>query len=202
MKTYTRILKDLPAFTRFFGDENMELKRTRSKMGELFLYAAIVQGAIAALITFLGGFGDQIGLYPVAVSRVIASGEAGTWFVMGYVMYVIVGVVAMAVTSLFYIYIETIQGKHYAGLAKLLAWIHLILGNVGVAVVSILAMVGGYLGGAAMQSPQFGGLGWNAGQVHVHILQFYEVPVAAFLLIGLIGFAAGGLGYILTLRSK
>ena len=37
-------------------------------MASLFLYAAIVEGAIAALITFLGGFGDQIGLYPVGVA--------------------------------------------------------------------------------------------------------------------------------------
>jgi hypothetical protein len=91
----------------------MELKGKTSKMAGLFLYAAIIQGAIAALITFLGGFGDQIGLYPVAVSRVIAGGEAGMWFIMGYLMYIIVAVVAMAVTSLFYFYIETVLGKSY-----------------------------------------------------------------------------------------
>jgi len=56
----------------------MEVKGKPSKMAALFLYAAIIQGAIAAFVTFLGGFGDQVGLYPVAVSRVIASGEAGT----------------------------------------------------------------------------------------------------------------------------
>jgi len=171
-------------------------------MAGLFLYAAIIQGAIAALITFLGAFGDTLGLYPVGVSRVIAGGEAGMWFVMGYIMYVIVGVVAMAVTALFYFYIETIQGKTYAGPSKACAWIHLVLGNVGVAGAALSAMVGGYLGGAAMQPTQFGGMAWNAGQVHVHILQFYEQPVAYFLLIALIGFASGGLGYILAMRSK
>jgi heme/copper-type cytochrome/quinol oxidase subunit 1 len=180
----------------------MEFKGKPSRMGILFLYAAIVQGAIAALITFLGAFGDQLGLYPVSVSRVIASGEAGTWFVMGYVMYMIVGVVAMAVTSLFYFYIETIQGKVYKGVAKALAWTHLVLANVGVAGTAILAMVGGYLGGAAMQPTQYGGMAYTTGQVHVHILQFYEQPVAAFLALALIGFAAGGLGYILALREK
>jgi vacuolar-type H+-ATPase subunit I/STV1 len=180
----------------------MELKGTPSKMAGLFLYAAVIQGAIAAVITFLGGFGDQIGLYPVAVSRVIASGEAGTWFTLGYVMYIIVGVVAMAVTSLFYFYIETIQGKTYRGITKALAWGHLVLGNVGVAGTAILAMVGGYLGGAAMQPSQFGGMGWNTGQVHVHVLQYYTEPIAAFLLLALIGFLLGGLGYILALRSK
>jgi len=173
-----------------------------NQMTTLFLYAAIIQGAIAALITFLGGFGDQIGLYPVAVSRVIAGGEAGTWFIMGYVMYIVVGVVAMAVTALFHFFIETVQGKTYSGMSKAFAWIHLALGNVGVAGSAILAMVGGYLGGAAMQPATFGGMGWTTGQVHVHILQYYTEPIAVFLLLALIGFTFGGLGYMMEMRSK
>ena len=184
------------------GEMKMEVKGKASKMAGLFLYAAILQGAIAALITFLGGFGDQLGLYPVAVSRVIAGGEAGMWFIMGYLMYIVVGVVAMAVTSLFYFYIETVLGKTYSGIAKAFAWAHLVLGNVGVAGVAILAMIGGYLGGAAMQPAMFGGQGWNTGQVHVAILQYYENPIAAFLLLALIGFTLGGIGYVLAMRSK
>ena len=180
----------------------MQTKGSQSKMAGLFLYAAIVQGAIAALITFLGAFGDQLGLYPVGVAHVIAGGEAGTWFIMGYVMYVIVGVVAMAVTSLFYFYIETVLGKAYTGAAKMLAWAHLVLGNIGVAGAAILAMIGGYLGGAGMQPTSAGGQGWTAGQVHVHVLQFYTEPIAVFLLIALIGFSAGGLGYLMALHSK
>jgi hypothetical protein len=180
----------------------MDVKGKPSKMAGLFLYAAIIQGAIAVLITFLGGFGDQIGVLPVAAARVIASGEAGTWFTLGYVMYIVVGVIAMAVTALFYFFIETIQGKVYKGTAKALAWVHLVLGNVGVAGTAILAMVGGYLGGAAMQPSKFGGLGYNTGQVHVQILGYYQDPIAAFLAIALLGFLAGGVGYILALHSK
>jgi hypothetical protein len=169
-------------------------------MAELFLYAAIVQGAIAAIITFLGGFGSYLGL-PVAAARVIAAGTAGTWFTVGYLTYLIVGVVGVAVTSLFYFHIETVQGKAYKGIAKPLAWIHFVLGNIGVAGAGLLAIVGGYLGGAAMQPPQFGGQGWNEALVHVHILQYYQAPIAGFILLGLIGFGAGGLGYILTMRK-
>jgi len=171
-------------------------------MAALFLYAAIIQGAAAAFITFLGAFGDQIGVLPVAASRVIAGGEAGTWFTLGYVMYIMVGVIAMAVTSLFYFYIETVQGKTYKGTTKAFAWIHLLLGNIGVAGAAILAMVGGYLGGAAMQPPQFGGMGWTTGQVHVHVLQYYTEPIAAFLVLALLGFVLGGLGYVLAMRSR
>jgi hypothetical protein len=63
-------------------------------------------------------------------------------------------------------------------------------------------MTGGYLGGAAMQPPNFGGMGWNTGQVHVNILQYYPQPIAVFLALGLVGFFAGGLGYLMAMRSK
>jgi hypothetical protein len=178
------------------------MKGNSSRMASLFLYAAIIQGAIAALITFVGAFGSTIGLFPVAVAKVIAGGEAGTWFTVGYVMYIMVGVIAMAVTSLFYFYFETVQGKSYKGAAKVFAWIHLVLGNVGVAGAAILTMVGGYLGGAAMQPVSSGGQGFNTGQVHVNILGFYTNPIAGFIGVALIAFALGGLGYVLTARRQ
>jgi hypothetical protein len=180
----------------------MELKGTRSAIAGLFLYAAIIQGAVAAVITFLGAFGDQIGLLPAAVSRVIAGGEAGIWFTVGYLTYLIVGVVAMAVTSLFYFYIETVQGKTYKGMTKALAWMHLVLSNVGVAGAALIAMWGGYWGGRAMLPANNGGLGWNSGQVHVNILGSLPPYIAVFLGLALLGFFVGGLGYLIAMRSR
>lgn len=180
----------------------LDLKGSVSKMAAYFLYAAIVQGAAAVIVTFLAGFGDQIRLMPVAASRVIAAGEAGTWFTVGYLAYLIVGVIAMAVTSLFYFQIETVQGKTYKRFSKALAWGHLVLGNIGVAGASFLAMWGGYWGGAAMQPANFGGKGWNTGQVHVNILGALAEPIAGFLVLALIGFLLGGLGYLIVMHSK
>jgi hypothetical protein len=183
----------------------MEMKGKQSKMAGLFIYAAIIQGAIAALITFLGAFGDNsslLHLYPVAVAHVIAGGEAGMWFVMGYLTYLVVGVVAMAVTAMIYFYIETVQGKVYKGIAKGLAWAHLVIGNVGVAGGSLLSMIGGYLGAAAMQPASSGGMGWTTLQVHVNILQYYSVPVAVFIGLAVLGFFLGGIGYLIAMRSK
>jgi hypothetical protein len=182
--------------------EKLQLKGNSSRMAGLFLYAAIIQGAIAALITFIGAFGSNIGLFPVAVAKVIAAGEAGTWFTVGYVMYIVVGVLAMAVTSLFYFYFETVQGKKFTGASKVFAWIHLVAGNIGVAGAAILTMVGGYLGGAAMQPVSSGGQAFNTGQVHVNILGAYTNPIAAFIGISLLAFAFGGLGYVLTARRR
>ena len=178
------------------------MKGSQSRMAVYFLYAAMVQGAAAVIITFLAAFGDQIKLLPVSASRVIAGGEAGNWFTVGYLAYLIVGVVAMAVTSMFYLYIETVEGRAYRGISKAFAWVHLILGNLGVAGASFLAMWGGYWGGAGMQPAQFGGKGWDTGQVHVNVLGALTMPIAALLALALIGFVLGGLGYLIAMRSK
>jgi hypothetical protein len=173
-----------------------------SEMTGLFLYAAMIQGAFAVIITFLGALGDMIGLLPVSVSRVIAGGSAGTWFVMGYLTYLIVGVVAMAVTSLFYFFIEAVQGKPYKGAAKGLSWIHLAFANVGVAGAALAAMWGGYWGAVAMAPKSVGGLGGTAGDAHVLALAPVEYPIVIFVVLAIIGFSAGGIGYLIALRSK
>ena len=88
-KVYTRSLWNL-AVT---NEEGRELQNKGSQMAKYFLYAAIIHGGIAAFVTFLGAFGDIIGVLPLAVARVIAGGGPGMWFTVGYVMYTIVGVV-------------------------------------------------------------------------------------------------------------
>jgi hypothetical protein len=170
-------------------------------MAGLFLYAAMVQGAIAAVITFLGALGDQIGLLPVSASHVIAGGSAGTWFVMGYLTYLIVAVVAMAVTSLFYFFIESVQGRPYKGAAKALSWVHLVFANVGVAGAALAAMWGGYWGAVAMSSKSIGGLGGTTANAHL-VLVTVEYPIVGFLILGIIGFFAGGIGYLIAMQSK
>lgn len=63
--------------------------------------AAIVQGAIVVGLTVFLMLG-QISIIKPEVSRVIAGGGAGTWFTLGYFIYIIVGVIGVAVSSLFY----------------------------------------------------------------------------------------------------
>jgi hypothetical protein len=179
----------------------MELKGSQSKMAGYFIYAAIVQGGIAAVITFLGAFGSEIGLLPVAVSRVIAGGGPGSWFNMGYLVYLIVGVVGMAVTSLFYFYIETVQGKKFKGVTSALAWIHLALGNVGVAAASLMAMYGGYFAAVAIMPTTVGGLGGEPSAAHEVLVNFAD-PIGIAIGLALLGFFAGGVAYLLAMQSK
>ncbi len=94
----------------------------------------------------------QISIIKPDVSRVIAVGGAGTWFAFGYIMYIVVGVIGVAVSALFYLYLERVLKKQYRDYrgAKVAAWIHLILMNIGTVAAMGMLMFAGYAGGAAM----------------------------------------------------
>ena len=57
----------------------------------------IIQGAIIVWLTVFLVLG-QISILKQEVSRVISSGGAGTWFTFGYLSYIIVGVIGVAVS--------------------------------------------------------------------------------------------------------
>jgi hypothetical protein len=173
-----------------------------SKWANRFIWAAIIQGLAATLITI-----------PIiapwvkpSASMVIAGGSAGTWFTVGYLTYIMVGVIAVAVTALFYHHFEVDMGKPYTGWANRFAWVHLIGMNVGVAAATWMLMWFGYLGGAAMVAVSSGGLGWTALQVHVNILgpiaepfgNAYLNPIGWAIVLAAIGVLSGGLGYLIS----
>ena len=173
------------------------IRSLTGKWAGRFIWAAVVQGVLAVAWTLF-----IVNPWTVpAAAMVIASGSAGTWLSFGYTLYVTIGVVAVAVTAVFYMYIERILGRVYHGATNYLAWAHLLLMNVGVNGATWLMIVGGYLGGAALLPVKSGGLGWNGGQVHENILKFYTEPVFAFVLLAIAGVLAGGLGYVLSMRN-
>jgi len=173
-----------------------------SRWTDKFIWAAIIQGLLITILTSYFVLGQATGFLVPAFSRVIAAGGAGTWFVVGYFGYLTVGVLGVALTALFYYYIENVLGKVYEGFANILAWIHLIFMNIGVVGATWLMIWGGYLGGAAMLPPEVGGWGWDAFQVHEHILGSLPLPITIFLIILFIGVLAGGLGFVLMWRKK
>ena len=166
-----------------------------------FICAAIIQGAIIVGLTLFLVL-SQISFLKPEISRVIAAGGAGTWFTFGYVMYVVVGVIGVAVSAIFYFYLEKILAKPYnKRLTKLLAWIHLLLMNFGTTSAMGMLMYAGYIGGAAMLPEYVGGLGFNAGQAHQILAPFVE-PIAIAILILLLGIILGGAGFLLTYNKK
>lgn len=164
-----------------------------------FIIAAIVQGAIVAALTVFLVL-SQASILKPEISRVIAAGGAGTWFTFGYIMYIIVGVMGVAVSALFYHYLEVMMRKRFRRSTNVLAWIHIILMNVGTAGAMGMMMYAGYLGGAAMLPTSVGGMGFDAAQAHTILAPFAE-PISAAILVLAIGVIAGGIGFLMTFRD-
>jgi hypothetical protein len=176
----------------------------RGKWAGRFIWAAVLQGAIMAVITVLivqplSYFNYNPYYDP---SKVIAGGGGGTWLFTGYILYLVVGVVAVAVTALFYFYLEGVMGKVYHGLTNYLAWGHFVLMNVGVAGSMILMIYGGWEAGWAAASVSSGGLGYNSLQIHENFLGPLVNPIGALVLIAALGAIFGGLGFLIRSRSK
>jgi hypothetical protein len=177
----------------------------KSKWAGRFIWAAVIEGLFATIATvlvldptqYLTGKGNYY-----SPAMVIASGGGGTWFFTGYISFLVVGVVAMAVTALFYLYIEGIQGKVYKGFTNFLAWGHLIFMNVGVAGSMFLMMYGGYLAGWAAAPVSSGGEGLANLQIHEQILGRLVDPIGGLILLAAVGALLGGLGYLIRSRAQ
>jgi hypothetical protein len=186
--------------------ENVNQTRAiQSKWAGRFIWAAIINGLIATVATILildplqyvTGNADYF-----SPAKVIAGNGAGTWFFTGYISYLVVGVVATAVTAIFYFYIEGIQGKVYKGFTNLLAWGHLLFMNVGIAGSMLIMMYQGYLAGVAAVATSSGGGGLNAGQIHEQILGWTTDPIGGLILLAAVGALLGGLGYLIRSRTN
>jgi hypothetical protein len=161
-----------------------------------FLWLTIVNGAFAAGWTI---FIVWPWLDPPP-STILVAGSAGSWLLIGYLLFLILGVVAMAVTPIFYFFLESLQGKVYSGFRSVLAAAHLVLWETGVVGATFLMMYAGYRGGVGLLASSEGGGGLDPSQVHAQILQYYIDPIFAFVLIAVAGAVLGGLGYLLTER--
>lgn len=186
------------------GNTARQITVIQSKWSSRFIWAAVAQGLAAAIVTVLivepqSYLGINSYFSP---SRVIAAGGGGTWMFTGYILYLVVGVIGVAVTSMFYFYIEGLQGKPYHGLTNVLAWGHYLFMNIGVAVSMLLMTYGGYIAGYDAASVASGGLGYTDLQIHVTDLGRLENWIGFFVLVAVLGAIFGGLGYITRSRQK
>lgn len=169
-----------------------------------FIAAAIIQGAIIVALTIFLVL-SQISFLKPEVSRVIAAGGAGTWFTFGYLIYIVVGVLGVAVSATFYHYIEGVLGKQqYYSTSRItqgLVWSHLLLMNIGIVAVAGMLMYTGYAAGAAMLPEAVGGKGFDAAQAHEILAPFVE-PISAAILVLVAGVILGGIGFLLANYHK
>ncbi len=195
-------------------EEQLELKKlaesiareisvmaTESRWATRFVWAAIVQGALCVLLTlfFLAG---ELGFVSPPISLLISATVQGVWVALGYFGYIVLGVVGMAVTALFYQYLEVNLKSPYIGGTKTLAWLHLILSNVGALGATWLVIYAGYLTGVATLPISMGGMGLSLGEVESSVLSQFLRPIIAFTGLTTLGIVLGGLGYILVYRAR
>jgi hypothetical protein len=167
-----------------------------------FITAAIIQGAIFVGLTIFLVLG-QISLMKPEVSRVIAAGGVGSWFTMGYIMYLVIGVIGVATSAIFYLYFERAVEKPNIKnkVIDILSWIHLLLMNIGTTIGMSMMMYVGYVGGSSMLPVSVGGKGLDAGQTH-HILAPFVEPIGIAILLIAFGVIAGGIGFLLRYDKK
>lgn len=174
-----------------------------SKWAGRFTWTAIIQGAIVALLTvMLAAFVATTG-YPILLVQAMLSipqvGFSEITALAGLGLYLVVGVIGSGLTAQFYHHFEIRVGKPYKGIiTNGLAWIHLVLMNVGVAATSMLMIYAGYLGDIAVGEKEAGGFGMTIEQVSQEILNPFIVPVSSLLLITVVGAVAGGAGFIIN----
>lgn len=167
-----------------------------TKWASRFIAASFVQGSVAfavmTVLLYLAIFGVP------AASRIVAGGGAGTWLVLGMIAYALVGILGIAVSALFYHYLEGTLNAPYTGWRDYAAWAHLLLGGIAGSAACLLMAYGGYQAGAALlpaDAPYYGG-GQTALWVHVNILGPLVVPIAVLIGVALLGFFVGGVGYV------
>src|SRR3989454_9155673 len=173
----------------------------RSRWASRFIGATFVLGGIAwaiIAVLVLGNVLAGMGNYTLgpASSRIVAGGGAGSWFTMGLLSYLLIGVAGIGMSALFYSHIEATLGSPLTGWRNIAAWIHLIVGGIGAAGASLLMTWGGFQAGAALLPTDSGGGGQNVGYVHTNILNPIVVPLAALMGVALLGYLIGGIGFL------
>jgi len=177
------------------------MQATRSRWAGRYVGATFILGGVAWLVITLLVLGNLLaGMEPPnymlgpASSRMVASPGATAWFVMGLLSYLVIGIVGIGMSALFYNHIESNLGASLSGWRNIAAWIHLVLGGGGAAAASLLMTYAGYQAGVALLAVNLGGLGQDTAYVHTNILQPVVLPIAGLMVVALLGYLVGGIG--------
>jgi len=172
------------------------------------MWAAVAHGFIAAVLGLLLALAlvAAPSLSAVEVATIIRIPGAGFVELAAlfafFAMYIVVGVLGAGASSLLYHHVEVVMGKMYVGGANVLAWIHLLLMNIGIAEATWTMIYAGYLGGVELWPTNQGGLRWSIEQVAEQVVTEFVPIVGLMLLLTGIGALAGGIGFLITYRKK
>lgn len=149
-----------------------------------FRYASLVHLIVASMITLL------IAYEPLEIPRIIAGGRAGTWFTMGYLMYLIAG-------PLGNLYLSIVYGDRRSSIG-LLAFL---LYNAGVLIASLSLIYAGYHAGWMMHVYPVHHQGKQVPieQIHLWLVNFV-LPAAIGTVLAGLGALMGALGALMPGR--
>jgi len=142
-------------------------------------------------------------LFPIAldarIARTIAGGSVGTWGFLGFLLFLIVGVLGFATfASLYYVIPKATGGT----INNILAWLHLVLLEIGTVAGTALLGYAGYIGGTTMLDEIAKGTAEKdlPGIVHVKI-GFVVQPIGILALVAGLGVLLGVIALFLTFRK-
>jgi hypothetical protein len=172
-------------------DNNNNNNTLKTKWGNRFIIAAIIQGGIMtgmALITV----GFQLSITDVDIIQYLSLSFEGPakWFFIGIILYLIL-IVAIAVTAVFYNHLEINLKRKFSRVSNILAWIHLLGMNIGGPVATILMIFAGLSGSGVLFIFIEGGI----GKENISIMTLFVVVLS-------IGVICGGIGYLMAYRSR
>src|SRR5919108_1127536 len=177
------------------------LSSSVSVWGNRSIISAIIQGAIITGFTIMVVSIQMLFSSSINIIQFLSLSFEGPakWFFLGYIFYMILVVVAIAVTAVFFNHLEVGMGRRMKGFRSVLAWIHLVGMNVGGAATTITIIFAG-LAGSGILGVILEGTG--SLQPNALIMDQFVPLIAAFTGLLSIGVLAGGLAYITTYLQR
>ena len=141
-------------------------------------------------------------LLPIAldtrISRTIAGGSAGTWGFLGFLLFLVVGVVGFAAFAALYYVIPTATG---GTVNNILAWLHLVLLEIGTVIGTGLLGYAGYIGGTTILDETAKGTAAEDIPAIVHgKIGFVVQPIGMLALVAALGVLLGVVALFLAYR--
>lgn len=174
------------------------MENTKSKWGNRFIIAAIIQGGIITALALVI-VGIQVTFTQINIMQFLSLSFEGPakWFFLGTIFYLIL-VIAIAVSAVFYIHLEINLNKTFSGAMRILPWIHIIGMNVGGTGATMLMIFAGLAGSGVLSVFSEGKL----GKENFAVMDSFVPPIGLFIGVLAIGVICGGIGYILAYRKR
>jgi len=143
-------------------------------------------------------------LFPIVldtrIAKTIAGGSAGTWGFLGFLLFLIVGVLGFAAFACLYYVIPKATG---GTVNNILAWLHLVLLEIGTVAGTALLGYAGYIGGTTILDETTKGTAAKdiPGIVHLKI-GFVVQPIGILALVAALGVLLGVIALFLTYRKS